>query len=90
MQRGVPSKAPYFPAGIAMTTARLLAALCSLALIELAVAQPTQDYPRRPIRIVTAEPGGGNDFAARVIVHLDSRSSSTTAAVPADRSRRRS
>ena len=27
-----------------------------------------QDYPRRPIRVVTAEPGGGNDFAARVIV----------------------
>jgi tripartite-type tricarboxylate transporter receptor subunit TctC len=68
MQRGVPSKAPSFSAGIAMTTARVLAALCSLAVIGLAMAQPTQDYPRRPIRIVTAEPGGGNDFAARVIV----------------------
>ena len=26
-----------------------------------------QDYPTRPIRIVTGEPGGGNDFAARLI-----------------------
>ena len=27
-----------------------------------------QNYPTRPVRIVTAEPGGGNDFAARLIV----------------------
>lgn len=26
-----------------------------------------QDYPTRPIRIVTASPGGGNDFLARII-----------------------
>lgn len=26
-----------------------------------------QDFPRKPIRIVTAEPGGSSDFAARVI-----------------------
>ena len=44
MQRGVPSKAPSFSAGIAVTTARLLAALCSLALMGPAMAQPTQDY----------------------------------------------
>jgi tripartite-type tricarboxylate transporter receptor subunit TctC len=27
-----------------------------------------QNYPHKPIRLVTAEAGGGNDFAARVIV----------------------
>jgi tripartite-type tricarboxylate transporter receptor subunit TctC len=37
-------------------------------LAAIANAQSGQDYPRRPIRVVTAEPGGGNDFAARVIV----------------------
>ena len=26
-----------------------------------------QNYPVRPIRVITAEPGGGNDFAARTI-----------------------
>ncbi len=26
-----------------------------------------EDYPNKPVRIVTSEPGGGNDFAARVI-----------------------
>jgi len=26
-----------------------------------------QDFPTKPIRIVSAEPGGGNDFAARVV-----------------------
>lgn len=28
-----------------------------------------QDFPNKPIRIVTSEPGGGVDFAARVISH---------------------
>jgi len=28
----------------------------------------SQDYPTKPVRLVTAEPGGGNDFAARLIV----------------------
>jgi tripartite-type tricarboxylate transporter receptor subunit TctC len=26
-----------------------------------------QDYPNRPIQMITSEPGGGNDFAARLI-----------------------
>jgi len=47
-----------------------LLALSSFVISLLAVAFPVsaQDYPRRPIRLVTAEPGGGNDFAARVLV----------------------
>ena len=51
-----------------MRTKRLLVALCSLTPVAVAAAQVGQDYPRRPIRVVTAEPGGGNDFGARVIV----------------------
>jgi tripartite-type tricarboxylate transporter receptor subunit TctC len=38
-------------------------ALCALA----ASAVCAQDYPNRPIRFVTAAPGGGNDLAARFI-----------------------
>ena len=30
-------------------------------------AAPAQDYPTRPVRIVTATPGGGNDYLARII-----------------------
>jgi tripartite-type tricarboxylate transporter receptor subunit TctC len=33
----------------------------------LSGATCVQPYPTKPIRIVTAEPGGGNDFAARLI-----------------------
>ena len=36
------------------------------ALLTAAVAD-AQSYPVKPIRVVTAEPGGGNDFAARLI-----------------------
>jgi tripartite-type tricarboxylate transporter receptor subunit TctC len=38
----------------------------SLALLSAGDAW-TQSYPVKPLRIVTAEPGGGNDFAARTI-----------------------
>jgi len=47
---------------------RLIAGLLSLGVIAGAVAASGQNYPRKPIRLVTAEPGGGNDFAARLIV----------------------
>ena len=32
-----------------------------------ATASTAQDYPTRPVRIVTSPPGGGNDFVARMI-----------------------
>ena len=51
-----------------MRSARAVASLLSFALIAAAAPASGQDYPRRPIRVVTAEPGGGNDFSARVIV----------------------
>jgi tripartite-type tricarboxylate transporter receptor subunit TctC len=50
-----------------MKFSRVVAVLLSLGVIAGAVAATGQDYPRRPIRLVTAEPGGGNDFAARLI-----------------------
>ncbi len=41
---------------------------CVLALATVgAGALHAQDYPTRPLRIVTATPGGGNDFLARII-----------------------
>jgi tripartite-type tricarboxylate transporter receptor subunit TctC len=36
-------------------------------LAATAGAADAQDYPTRPVRIVTATPGGGNDFLARII-----------------------
>src|SRR5262245_26516195 len=51
-----------------MRLGSLPAVLCLLSLAAGAAAQSTQDYPRRPIRMITAEPGGGNDFAARMLV----------------------
>src|SRR5262245_34071357 len=48
-----------------------LASLLAVVSLSLSMGAPPvlgQDYPRRPIRMITAEPGGGNDFAARVLV----------------------
>ena len=47
-------------------------AVCTLwAGVVILGADPAsgQPYPTKPVRIVTAEPGGGPDFAARVIAH---------------------
>jgi tripartite-type tricarboxylate transporter receptor subunit TctC len=41
--------------------------ICVMALV--AGTSNSQDYPSKSIRIVTSEPGGGLDFAARVIAH---------------------
>lgn len=40
--------------------------LAGITLLATGVARG-QDYPNRPIQMVTSEPGGGNDFAARLI-----------------------
>src|SRR5205085_9047864 len=45
---------------------RMLAASVATTVLSVGVAC-AQSYPVKPLRIVTAEPGGGNDFAARVI-----------------------
>ena len=51
-----------------MLTTRVVVSLFSLAvLISSAGVVSGQNYPSRPIRIVTAAPGGGNDVAARLI-----------------------
>ena len=42
--------------------------LAAGAAVLAAGAASAQTYPAKPIRIVTAEAGGGNDFAARAIV----------------------
>ncbi len=39
----------------------------SAALAQVPAAGPAQGYPNKPIRIVTGEPGGGLDFATRLI-----------------------
>lgn len=45
---------------------RTVAVLLMLAAAHAGVAH-AQDYPMRPVRIVTATPGGGNDYLARMI-----------------------
>src|SRR6188474_2128194 len=45
-----------------------VAGMLSIGLLVLgAKGMYAQPYPNKPIRIVTSEPGGGNDFAARLI-----------------------
>jgi tripartite-type tricarboxylate transporter receptor subunit TctC len=46
---------------------KLLAAMGLAPILLIAAPAYAQSYPTKPLRIVTAEPGGGNDFAARVI-----------------------
>ena len=43
-----------------------IAACAVLASVSIGAAC-AQDYPSRPLRIVTASPGGGNDFLARIV-----------------------
>jgi tripartite-type tricarboxylate transporter receptor subunit TctC len=45
-----------------------LAVIASIVAFGMPIADASaQSYPVRPIRVITAEPGGGNDFAARTI-----------------------
>lgn len=51
-----------------MNRRRMTAAIVQVAMGLLwAGAVYCQGYPAKPVRIITAEPGGGNDFAARVL-----------------------
>src|SRR6476660_9113919 len=49
-------------------SARLRIAMFALAGALVTGSAAAQSFPTKPIRIVTSEPGGGNDFAARMIV----------------------
>jgi tripartite-type tricarboxylate transporter receptor subunit TctC len=51
-----------------MKSSRVIAGLLAAGVIAGAGAASGQNYPVKPIRLVTAEPGGGNDLAARLIV----------------------
>ena len=51
-----------------MSTLRLIASIFAVSVTFLtAPLAPAQNYPGKPIRIVVSAPGGGNDFAARLI-----------------------
>lgn len=51
-----------------MLIARIFCGAVACSTIMLSVGPVhAQDYPVRPVRILTAEPGGGNDFLARVV-----------------------
>lgn len=50
-----------------------LMALSAAALLMSATAACAQNYPVRPIRVISAEAGGGSDFAARVVIEAVSR-----------------
>jgi tripartite-type tricarboxylate transporter receptor subunit TctC len=49
-----------------MPAQRLVAAVLA-GMLSGATLAPAQSYPVKPVRIVTAEPGGGNDLAARLL-----------------------
>jgi len=42
-------------------------ACCALVVIAAPALALAQDYPTRPVRIMTSTPGGGNDFLARIV-----------------------
>ena len=46
---------------------RVTRMLLLAASVAYPVAAPAQDFPVKPIRIVTSEPGGGGDIVARII-----------------------
>jgi tripartite-type tricarboxylate transporter receptor subunit TctC len=46
---------------------RTAASIFSATMAVSAGAVGAQDYPNKPIRIITASVGGGSDFAARLI-----------------------
>ena len=50
---------------------RVRSTLCTMVFLSCtaAPASGAETFPLKPIRIVTAEPGGGADFAARLIAH---------------------
>ena len=53
--------------------ARLLKSLSSLIVLVIVgtLTASAQSYPSKPVRIITAPVGGGNDFAARLLAqHL--------------------
>ncbi len=50
-----------------MCSSSTLRAVLIGATVIAATNAPAQDYPNKPIRIVTSEPGGGTDYGARLI-----------------------
>jgi tripartite-type tricarboxylate transporter receptor subunit TctC len=57
----------FFRGGV-MLLSRFIAGMLPVGPILLAAGVVSgQDYPNKPVRIVTATPGGGGDFAARLI-----------------------
>ena len=49
-----------------MFSCRAVATLLAVTVASIALSH-AQDYPARPVRIVTASPGGGNDYLARIV-----------------------
>src|SRR5882672_2635943 len=45
----------------------LVATACALSTAGLAASADADSFPTKPIRIVTAEAGGGSDFVSRII-----------------------
>ena len=62
---------PVIPAHAGMTVvllgAVLLFSAATVSHAQPASTSPGQPYPSKPIRLLTAEPGGGSDFAARLL-----------------------
>src|SRR5262245_30341883 len=51
-----------------MSTMRFVICMLSLSSLVLSAGvAPAQNYPNRPIRIVTTPAGGGSDFTSRLI-----------------------
>ena len=53
--------------GVASYSLGLLSMLCGITYAQIAIMGSDRDYPSRPVRIITNEPGAGLDFTARLI-----------------------
>src|SRR5688572_14329958 len=60
--------ATYIPAALILAAAFAGAAVAQThSSFDKSSGGSGQAYPAKPIRVITAEPGGGNDFAARTV-----------------------
>lgn len=57
----------FFISGELMREVLIWCVACHVATIACAATSSAQDFPSKPIHIITAEPGGSVDFAARIV-----------------------
>src|SRR5688572_19195947 len=64
------SQLRFLALGIIMLTTRLVLSIFSFGLVAWGAGTVScQDYPNKPIRVITSAAGSGSDFVVRLIAH---------------------